>query len=508
VTLTVTINRLPDEVLLEIFDLYRKGFGRLRDWNNKNGWFRLAHVCRNWRFVVLASPSRLQVRLYFAHSTPTRAVVLERLSHLPIIVDYTGAVFWEGSQDSKRFLSAIRFPDRVCRIKLLQTTLNLDGIVGGLASPFSALESLDIQNKRVVQPISLPTSLATSAGSLRHLRLVGAFFTSILPVLSATRALVYLTLDIDTVLCLTTGASLLAHLQHMPHLRNLQVTAHFHFSNKHIENTSTTALLPELTCFRFFGERAQIEWLVAGLVTPSLRELYISTVNWITDASPTFQISYYLSNFIRVGGGFFLAAQLSVSLDPKISLLAHPNSIGDPPSKSVTISMLLAFRLRSTLSATFGTLEDIFLFHFDDYAPGLFEYPKFYPRLTWRTESWRLLFEDFRNVKVLRLHHGLETNIATILRRPNVTIQGVNPDATTLSGAPINSNESQFNLDIFPSLEEIVVYAKTPDASIDERERASALESFRPFASSRYQVGRPVKVFWGTGGVHPRYCVS
>ena len=505
----MTINQLPDEVLLEIFDLYRKSFGgRLRDWNNKNGWFKLAHVCRNWRFVVLASPSRLRVRLYFAHSTPTRAVVLERLSHLPIIIDYTGAVFWEGSQDTKRFLSAIRFPDRVCRIKLLRTTFNFDGIIGGLASPFPALESLDIQNKRVVQPIYLPTSLTTSAESLRHLRLVGACFTSILPVLSVTRALVYLTLDIDTVLCLTTGASLLAHLQHMPHLRNLQLTAHFHFSNKHIETSSTTVLLPELTCFRIFGERAQIEWLVAGLVTPSLRELYISAVNLINDVSPTFQISYYLSKFIRDRGGSFLAAQLSMSLDPKISLLAHPNSIGDPPSNLVTISMLLASQLHSALSATFGTLEDIFFFHFDDYAPGLFEYPKFYPRFSWRTVPWRQFFEDFGNVKVLRLHHGLETVIATILKRPNVTIQEVNPDATTLSGAPINSNGSQFNLDIFPSLEEIVVYAKTPDASIDERGRASALESFRPFATSRYQEGRPVKVFWGTGGVHPRYCVS
>jgi hypothetical protein len=55
-TRTVTIYNLPSEVLLEIFDQYRQSFVDQpeRVWNNKNGWFKLAHVCHNWRCLVLA----------------------------------------------------------------------------------------------------------------------------------------------------------------------------------------------------------------------------------------------------------------------------------------------------------------------------------------------------------------------------------------------------------------------------------------------------------------------
>ncbi|KAI0251459.1 hypothetical protein BJV78DRAFT_1211769 [Lactifluus subvellereus] len=75
--------KLPEEVLLEIFDSYRQGLecqGNYENlWNGRNGWFNLAHVCRNWRRVVLASPSRLRLRLIFTAHTPTRKIVWARL---------------------------------------------------------------------------------------------------------------------------------------------------------------------------------------------------------------------------------------------------------------------------------------------------------------------------------------------------------------------------------------------------------------------------------------------
>ncbi|KAI0251470.1 hypothetical protein BJV78DRAFT_1211873, partial [Lactifluus subvellereus] len=87
---SLTIDRLPEEVLLEIFDFYRQGLecqGNYENrWNGRNGWFNLAYVCQNWRRVVLASPSRLRLRLIFTAHTPTMTVVLTRLPPLPIVV--------------------------------------------------------------------------------------------------------------------------------------------------------------------------------------------------------------------------------------------------------------------------------------------------------------------------------------------------------------------------------------------------------------------------------------
>ena len=507
----MTIGNLPEEVLLEIFEHYLRSFlnryplsRAVRAWNNKNGWFKLAHVCHTWRIVVLASPSRLNMRLHFSHDTPSRAVVLERFSHLPIIVDYNGTTWKAGAL--QRFLSALRYPDRVHCITFTQPKKVFDEICKALDSPFPALVVLEVQNAHHEQPIFLPTSFMTSVRSLLYLRLIGARLTSLFPLLSVARALTHLTLSIDTVFCPMAGASLLAHLQHMPRLRSLEVSVRLDLANEHIENPSTTAFLPELTCFRFLGGRTETERFVAGLVTPSLRELRILVIDLVAEVSPTGQIANYVSKSIRVAGVIFLAARLSMSLtspdSPKISLFAYPHSINDPPSKKFTFNMQTAIKLGSALSATLATLEEIFLSGFD-------HIPFYFPSLFGSWVPWREFFEAFRNVKVLRLHHGLEKEIANILRPPNVNsppLQGeVGPDAMTASGTPIDSNDSPFTLNIFPSLEEIVVYPRTPNASIGADERASVLESFGLFAIARHQAGHPVRVSWNIDGRIPRY---
>jgi hypothetical protein len=107
---------------------------------------------------------------------------------------------------------------------------------------------------------------------------------------------------------------------------------------------------------------------------------------------------------------------------------------------------------------------------------------------------WRKFFEELRNVKVLRLHHGLARAVTDILRQPPVNPppaqEEVDPNATTTpSGPTMNSSRSTFTLDIFPLLETIVVY-------IGAGELVSGLESFREYAIARQEVGRPVKVLW------------
>lgn len=57
-----TINHLPGEVVLEIFDSYRQDVDPYNhQWRGKHVWVILAHVCRKWRAVVFASASRLDL---------------------------------------------------------------------------------------------------------------------------------------------------------------------------------------------------------------------------------------------------------------------------------------------------------------------------------------------------------------------------------------------------------------------------------------------------------------
>jgi F-box-like len=497
----VTIDNLPDDVLLEIFDLYRHTFGdplsSERVWNNKNGWFKLAHVCLNWRSVVLASPSRLRLRLYFAEDTLTRAAVLERLSHLPIVVDYSKATLNFSTQE--RLISALRYPDRVCRIAI--TYDDPDWITEALDSPFPALESLELDC------FIFPTSFMTLIQSLRYLRLISTSptsLTSFLPLLSVTRALVDLNLTIDTVFCTAKGASLLTHLQSMPHLRNLQVftgtTYHF-FSDSFIEMPPTMpVLLTELTCFRFSGECVEIEWFVAGLVTPSLRELHISALdtNYHTDTLH----APYLYKFVCAAGIVFFAARLTFSGHClTTSLFAYPHSSDDSPSKIVTIKTQFGTPPDSAVSAMLATIEDLFLSLKNPQPESYHE----------DLESWRKVFEEFRNVKVLRLHRGLKMKVADMLRQLTINSpppqEDVNPNARTPLCTPINGN-SQSTLDIFPSLEEIVLYASRWICEAERRCGDGGLEPFGPFVTARREVGHPVNVFWKSDGEFPRYYSS
>jgi len=145
----VTIAKLPVEILLEIFDFYRQKFdferqrNYDRSWNNKNGWFKLAHVCRKWRSVVLTFSSRLQLRLFFEAQTPTRAAVLTALSSLPIVVDYRRQLFWNVALQN-RLTSALRYPLRVYKIALSVTYTNRDMIHKALDFSFPILESLEL----------------------------------------------------------------------------------------------------------------------------------------------------------------------------------------------------------------------------------------------------------------------------------------------------------------------------------------------------------------------------
>ena len=69
----VTIDVLPDNALLEIFDFYKNDLTSppLRipfTWR----WITMIQVCRRWRTIIFGSPRRLNLRLVCTNTTPAR----------------------------------------------------------------------------------------------------------------------------------------------------------------------------------------------------------------------------------------------------------------------------------------------------------------------------------------------------------------------------------------------------------------------------------------------------
>ena len=101
------IDKLPETILLAIFDFYRKKSFNTRLWK----WHLLAHVCRRWREIVFSSPLRLNLRLLCTSRTS-----IENFSIWPTFpLRYFGR----------------DHPDRVCGVRFRMKGLQL----GEVATP-------------------------------------------------------------------------------------------------------------------------------------------------------------------------------------------------------------------------------------------------------------------------------------------------------------------------------------------------------------------------------------
>ncbi|KAI9455082.1 hypothetical protein BJY52DRAFT_1417606 [Lactarius psammicola] len=86
------ISKLPDDVLLEIFDFCQKNHhtqddDTLRIGRNVWKWHILVQVCRRWRQIIFGSPHRLNLRILCTYRTPVRKN-LGIWPAFPIVIDY------------------------------------------------------------------------------------------------------------------------------------------------------------------------------------------------------------------------------------------------------------------------------------------------------------------------------------------------------------------------------------------------------------------------------------
>ena len=269
----VTINTLHDDVLLEIFDSYR----RLVSWyDGMWKWQKLLHVCRRWRYIVLASPRRLDLQIECNRHTPTRKL-LDIWPPFPISLS---SYPWgsEGTRGNHNIFAALQRPNRISQIDFSDMScLEVEQFAAMMDVPFPVMTDLCVHTLEMdlVPPVTAELPDSFLGGSALHLRsfILGGVAFPALPnlVLSASHfqylqlhgiphagyippeAMVTLLLPLHNLKGLTIRFS-------SPESRPLQMSP----------PPLTYALLPSLTAFRFHGASEYLVDFIARIDTPML----------------------------------------------------------------------------------------------------------------------------------------------------------------------------------------------------------------------------------------------
>jgi hypothetical protein len=288
------IEMLPEEILLDIFDLYRldavkRSGGRL--WK----WHCLAHVCKKWRHVISTSPHRLDLQILCEYGALVESI-MDAWPTLPFAVRHNSS---KSRSLSKDIIVALRRPDRVCEIDFVLSSSLIGLIIPVIQEPLPGLERIRIMVKDTWRSLLIVrgTFLGGSSPLVREINLDGIGFTfpAIQQVLSSTNNLVKLQLSkihngiYFSPVELTNALSTLVHLEsliigfHSPASRPPQPEPPPSAMTRQPRTTehSTIFTLSSLTHLDFHGDREYLEELVSQIDLPSLCKLTIKLFNHI-----------------------------------------------------------------------------------------------------------------------------------------------------------------------------------------------------------------------------------
>ena len=298
----VTIDTLPDVALLEIFDFY---LGRddpdYPYTEETTEWHPLVHVCRKWRNVIFESPLRLNLRLYCEpHRTPVRKTIVAWPA-LPIVVV---CGWWIEIRDNEKSewvdnMDAIfEHRDRICRLKLVVQSWQLEKVLAAMQQLFPVLTRLALYSKDNETAPFVPDSfLGGSAPQLQSLRLRGVLFPGLPKLLLSATRLVCLCLwriphsGYISPETMVTCLSVLTRLESLD-LRFESPQSRPDQRRRH-PPPPTRTLLSVLTTLFFAGVSEYLEDLVARIDAPLLDKLWITLFHQLILDTP--QLSQFIS---------------------------------------------------------------------------------------------------------------------------------------------------------------------------------------------------------------------
>ena len=291
----ISVDALPDDVLIAIFDQYVNGDVLQGPINTGKEWQPLVHVCRRWRSIVFGSPRHLKLQLFCTERTRARDM-LDVWPALPLAIwcdRIKGVDNRIGGVDN--LIAALERRERVCQIALANVqSSDLEIILEAMQQPFPELTRLWIWSDVSVVPDSF---MGGSAPRLEFLQLHGIPFPGLRKLLlSATHLVRLLLINIPhsgyiSPDMMATALSTLTRLEDL--WLQFQSPRSCPDQASRRPPLSTHSVLPVLRAFRFKGVAEYLEDLVAHINAPRLNELNITFFNDIVFDTP--QLMQFIS---------------------------------------------------------------------------------------------------------------------------------------------------------------------------------------------------------------------
>ena len=416
-----SIHILDDDSLLNIFYLYRPHFlgeggddlerlyGGVELWDQGAWWYRLAHVCRRWRNLLLGSASYLGLSLVCTNGTPV-ANMLAHSPNLPLTVDYRSGDAIT-AEDEEGILLALEQHDRLLHLRLILPVQNLQKLVIAIDEAFPVLEYLIVGPwTKDTTVLKLPETL--EAPNLRHLTL-GGFTRPIRYQLHPTAVgLVTLYLTINHLSAYFQPNILLQWVSSMPQLESLAIIFTFPVPNRDVARQLTHMMpitLPNLRLFWFRGVSAYLEAIVCRIMTPRLENLLIRLFEQLT-----FSI-LWLPQFIGTTENLRFNNAMITLHDKQIDLELYFRE-ADTYAFAVTVDCLhldwqvsSVAQISNAFRQVFSTVEHLTLQH-EVHGQSSEEHNDV-DRI-----EWRKLLRSFSSVKTLRVMDGLVEQLSRCLR--------------------------------------------------------------------------------------------
>ncbi len=349
----MSINVLPDDVLLEIFDFY---VILLHGYYEQcvDAWHTLVHVCQRWRYVVFDSPHRLDLQLLCTDRTPVTNM-LDIWPALPIVISAKLPLPASGVTN---IISALQQHNRVCTIDIDGGPNSLLKEFAAMQEPFPALTDLELWSSDENAAVLSDSFLGGSAPSLQDLHLGGIPFPGLPKLLLSTHDLVKLVLWNIPRSGYFSPEAMVTALSTLTSLENLFLG--FRSPRSQADRASrhppslTRISLPALTSLTFKGDSEYVEDIVSHFDTPLLVQINMTFFNQLIFDTPllrhficrteTVRSAYIWCNTITVTVRFSLNPRngtdeearvvLSISckpLDWQISSLVQVCSTSFPP---------------------------------------------------------------------------------------------------------------------------------------------------------------------------------